>query len=132
MRRAIPLLAPIFWFSWPTISAGGIPASTAIRRWGRPTSTGSPVPDSVRILPSYLQELGYFTGMMAKSHLGPNGDRQFQWYSPKLSQVFPTFLDSAGTRPFFLWVGFHWPHRPYQRSGVPHPHSPSQVKVTPY
>jgi N-sulfoglucosamine sulfohydrolase len=92
----------------------------------------TPLPDSVRILPSYLQELGYFTGMMAKSHLGPNGDRQFQWYSPKLAEVFPPFLDSAGTRPFFLWVGFHWPHRPYQRTGVPHPHSPSQVKVTPY
>src|SRR4051794_5584211 len=54
----------------------------------------TPLPDSVRILPSYLQARGYFTGMMAKSHLGPNGDRQFQWYSPKLAEVFPEFLDS--------------------------------------
>ena len=92
----------------------------------------TPLPDSVRILPSLLQDRGYFTGMMAKSHLGPNGDRQFQWYSPKLAEVFPAFLDSAGTRPFFLWVGFHWPHRPYQRTEVPHAHSPSHVTVTPY
>jgi N-sulfoglucosamine sulfohydrolase len=92
----------------------------------------TPLPDSVRLLPSYLHDLGYFTGMMAKSHLGPNGDRQFQWYSPQLAEALPTFLDSAATRPFFLWVGFHWPHRPYQRAGVPHPHSPSQVMVTPY
>jgi N-sulfoglucosamine sulfohydrolase len=92
----------------------------------------TPLPDGVRLLPSYLQDRGYFTGMMAKSHLGANGDRQFQWYSAKLAEVFPAFLDSAGTRPFFLWVGFHWPHRPYQRTGVPHPHSASQVTVTPY
>jgi N-sulfoglucosamine sulfohydrolase len=92
----------------------------------------TPLPDSVRILPSYLQARGYFTGMMAKSHLGPNGDRQFQWYSPKLAEVFPEFLDSAGARPFFLWVGFHWPHRPYQRAGILHPHSPARVVLTPY
>jgi N-sulfoglucosamine sulfohydrolase len=92
----------------------------------------TPLPDSVRILPSYLQARGYFTGMMAKSHLGPNGDRQFQWYSPKLAEAFPEFLDSAGTRPFFLWVGFHWPHRPYQRAGILHPHSPARVTLTPY
>src|SRR3954466_14587432 len=29
----------------------------------------TPLPDSLRILPSYLQARGYFTGMMAKSHL---------------------------------------------------------------
>ena len=85
----------------------------------------TPLPDSVRLLPSYLQDQGYFTGMMAKSHLGPNGDRQFQWYSPETAEAFPGFLDSAGTRPFFLWVGFHEPHRPYQLTGVPHPHTNS-------
>jgi N-sulfoglucosamine sulfohydrolase len=92
----------------------------------------TPLPDSVRILPSYLQDRGYFTGMMAKSHLGPNGERQFQWYSPESDQVFPAFLDSAGTRPFFLWVGFHEPHRPYQLTGVPHPHAASDAVVSPY
>jgi arylsulfatase A-like enzyme len=92
----------------------------------------TPLPDSVRLLPSYLQDQGYFTGMMAKSHLGPNGDRQFQWYSPETAEAFPGFLDSAGTRPFFLWVGFHEPHRPYQLTGVPHPHTNSGSVVTPY
>jgi N-sulfoglucosamine sulfohydrolase len=92
----------------------------------------TPLPDGVRLLPSYLQDRGYFTGMMAKTHLGPNGERQFQWYSPKLAEVFPAFLDSAAARPFFLWVAFHDPHRPYQRGAVAHPHSPSQVMVPPY
>ena len=102
-----------------------------------PHATGAedlhtPLPDAERILPSYLQAQGYFTGMMAKTHLGPNGERQFRWYSPDLSTALPTFLDSAGTRPFFLWVGFHDPHRPYERAAVPQPHSPTGVTVPPY
>jgi N-sulfoglucosamine sulfohydrolase len=92
----------------------------------------TPLPDGERILPSHLRTRGYYTGMMAKTHIGPNGDRQFQWYSPDLSAALPAFLDSAGTRPFFLWVGFHDPHRPYQRGTVPLPHSPSRVAVPPY
>ena len=43
----------------------------------------TPLPDGERILPSYLQTRGYLTGMMAKTHVGPNGERQFQWYSPE-------------------------------------------------
>jgi N-sulfoglucosamine sulfohydrolase len=69
---------------------------------------------------------------MAKKHIGPNGDRQFQWYSPRLSDALPGFLDSAGTRPFFLWVGFHDPHRPYERHAPPQAHSPARVTVPPY
>jgi N-sulfoglucosamine sulfohydrolase len=92
----------------------------------------TPLPDGERILPSYLKARGYFTGMMAKSHLGPNGERQFQWYSPALSTALPTFLNSTGGRPFFLWVGFHDPHRPYERGAIEQPHSPARVTVPPY
>jgi N-sulfoglucosamine sulfohydrolase len=92
----------------------------------------TPLPEGERILPSYLQDRGYFTGMMAKTHIGPLGERQFQWYSPETSAALPAFLDSAGTRPFFLWVAFHDPHRPYQRGAIVHPHSPATVRVPPY
>jgi N-sulfoglucosamine sulfohydrolase len=92
----------------------------------------TPLPDGVQLLPSYLQTRGYFTGMMAKTHLGPNGEHQFQWYSPKTAEVFPAFLDTVGARLFFLWVAFHDPHRPYRSGAIPHPHSPSRVAVTPY
>jgi N-sulfoglucosamine sulfohydrolase len=92
----------------------------------------TPLPDGERILPSYLQAAGYFAGMMAKTHLGPNGARQFQWYSPETAKALPGFLDSAGTRPFFLWVGFHDPHRPYEGGAIAHPHSPARVSVPPY
>lgn len=92
----------------------------------------TPLPEGEPILPSYLRAQGYFTGMMAKTHIGPNGERQFQWYSAETAPAFPAFLDSAGTRPFFLWVGFHDPHRPYQRGAVPNPHPPARVLVPPY
>ena len=91
----------------------------------------TPLPPGERLLPSYLQAQGYFTGHMAKTHYGPLADKQFQWYSSRTADSLPSFLDAADRRPFFLWVGFHEPHRPYD--SVPPPgHSPSQVKLTPY
>ncbi|HWN18019.1 MAG TPA: sulfatase [Gemmatimonadales bacterium] len=91
----------------------------------------TPLPERERILPSLLQDQGYFTGHMAKTHFGPNAERQFQWYSPKIADALPAFLDSIGTRPFFLWVGFHEPHRPYQ-AGTSSRHSPARVAVPPH
>ena len=90
----------------------------------------TPLPDGQTILPLLLQSRGYFTGHMAKTHIGPNADRQFQWYSQTIADSFPAFLDAAGDRPFFLWVGFHEPHRPYL-DATPHLHSPSRVFVPP-
>ncbi|MFL5459047.1 MAG: sulfatase [Gemmatimonadales bacterium] len=92
----------------------------------------TPLPNGVRLLPSSLQAEGYFTGMMAKTHLGPNGEKQFQWYSPKTAAAFPAFLDSTAARPFFLWVAFHEPHRPYHPESVAHRHQPGRVVLTPY
>ena len=91
----------------------------------------TPLPDGIRILPSYLEDRGYFTGSMLKTHYGPNGERQFDWYSPKTADALPDFLDSAGARPFFLWVGFH-EHRPFEKGAVSQPHSPARVALTPY
>jgi N-sulfoglucosamine sulfohydrolase len=91
----------------------------------------TPLPDGVRLLPALLREAGYFTGHMAKTHYGPNGERQFAWYSPETASALPGFLDSAGTRPFFLWVGFHEPHRPYPTTG-PGRHDAARVALTPY
>jgi N-sulfoglucosamine sulfohydrolase len=92
----------------------------------------TPLPEGVRLLPSLLQDAGYFTGNMAKTHFGPNGERQFQWYSPETAPALPAFLDSAGTKPFFLWVGFHEPHRPYEPAPAKGGHSPARVALTPY
>lgn len=100
-----------------------------------PHATGAedlhmPLPEGIKTLPGYLSESGYYTGHMLKTHYGPNADAQFDWYSKNLSEDFPAFLDEASGHPFFLWVGFSDPHRPY--GGAPEIHSPEDVIVPPY
>jgi len=91
-----------------------------------------PLPSGIRILPSYLQDAGYFTGHMQKKHEGPEGDLQFQWYDEGLEK-FDGFVEAAGERPFFLWVAFDDPHRPYEvRPIIDDPHDPAGIDVPPY
>lgn len=111
------------------------PSRISILTGKYPHATGAedlhmPLPEGERLLPSYLAERGYFSGIMNKRHLGPNGDRQFDWISENLSADVPAFLDEADDRPFFLWVGFTDPHRPYD--SAPAVHDPSEVNVPPY
>jgi predicted metal-binding membrane protein/arylsulfatase A-like enzyme len=113
------------------------PSRISILTGKYPHATGTedlhmPLPEDERILPSYLGERGWFTGHMAKTHYGPAAERQFRWYSPETAAAFPAFLDAAGEGPFFLWVGFHEPHRPYGPGAVPDPHAPESVKVPPH
>ncbi|MFN4259281.1 MAG: sulfatase [Gemmataceae bacterium] len=101
-----------------------------------PHATGAedlhmPLPADQKFVSSYLQEKGYYTGHMLKTHYGPNGMKQFQWYGKSVPE-FPKFLDEAGDKPFFLWVGFHEAHRPYKPGAVDPPHDPAKVKVPPY
>lgn len=87
-----------------------------------------PLAPEHRIVPSFLQEAGYMTGHLYKTHYGPHANAQFDWYSRDLSD-FTAFLDHAGDAPFFLWVGFTDPHRPY--GDAPQRHSPDQVRLPP-
>lgn len=91
-----------------------------------------PLPENEAIVPIYLQQQGYFTGNMRKQHYGPNGARQFNWYARETAEAFPDFLDAAGEQPFFLWVGFTDPHRPYQKDSFDPAHDPAQVTVPPF
>lgn len=90
------------------------------------------LPEDEVMVPSYLQSADYFSGHMRKTHYGPNGREQFQWYSKELSSAFPDFLDARKGQPFFLWVGFRDPHRPYSENAIDNPHDPSNVLVPPY
>ncbi len=113
------------------------PSRISILTGKYPHATGAedlhmPLPENETILPTLLQQAGYFTGHMRKTHYGPNGEEQFQWYSEQLSQAFPGFLDERGERPFFLWVGFSDPHRGYSEGAIPNPHDPDSVFVPPY
>lgn len=86
----------------------------------------APIPRGYRILPDHLREQGYFTGSMLKQHIGRAAARQFDWYSPRLGAL-PRFLHAAGGRPFFLWVGFMDPHRPYAGRRLEHVHNPGEI-----
>lgn len=108
-----------------------------------PHATGAedlhmPLPEHETILPTYLRREGdYLTGIMGKRHLGAPGNEQFDWYDPAEGPdygAFATFVDraQASDRPFFMWVGFHDPHRPYADSSIARPHDPARVRVPPY
>lgn len=101
-----------------------------------PHATGAedlhmPMPERHRTVAGHLRRAGYFTGHMQKAHEGPHSDRQFHWYDPGLGAL-ADFLDAAGDRPFFLWVAFDDPHRPYEEHAIGEPHDPSRVSVPPY
>ncbi|MEO1076761.1 MAG: sulfatase [Bacteroidota bacterium] len=87
-----------------------------------------PVPEDVRLVPSYLADAGYATGVLQKVHLGPHGEAQFDFVGPTVAD-FNAFLDQSGGRPFFLWVGFTDPHRPY--GDAPNVHAPEDVVLPP-
>jgi arylsulfatase A-like enzyme len=98
-----------------------------------PHQTGAPdlhepLPADQTILPTYLQELGYFTGNLLKQHIGRAAASQFDFYSRRLGAL-DTFLDQADGRPFFMWVGFQDPHRPYYSGATEPPHDPARVRV---
>ncbi len=113
------------------------PSRISILSGRYPHATGaedlhSPLPAGVKLLPGLLAQEGYTTGHMRKTHYGPEGERQFDWYAEETWEALPDFLDLAAERPFFLWVGFRDPHRPYSAGAVDPPHDPAEVAVPPY
>ncbi len=112
------------------------PSRISILTGRYPHSTGAedlhmPLPDTVRLLPTLLKEKDYYSGLLKKSHLGDHGDAQFDFIDPSLD-AFDQFLDQSGSQPFFMWVGFTDPHRPYKDSIYKKPQPPQNVKVLPY
>ncbi|UCH65265.1 MAG: sulfatase, partial [Ignavibacterium sp.] len=101
-----------------------------------PHATGAedlhmPLPNGETLVTTYLKKNNYYSGLLKKSHLGPNGDKQFDFYSEKLND-FELFLDSANSQPFFMWVGFTDPHRPYEKGIIDKPQDPAKVFIPPY
>lgn len=99
------------------------PSRISILSGMHPHATGaedlhSPLPAGIDLLPHYLKQAGYYTGAMKKMHLGPEGEAQFDWYRDNLTSI-EEFLDASGESPFFMWVGFSDPHRPYRPSKTP-------------
>lgn len=106
----------------------------------------TPIDDKTRMIPSYLKEAGYYTGCLLKTHWGDFGTKQFDFsfsnnkdlyyesYMTSTNKFFlqyRKFLDQAGNKPFFMWVGFIDPHRPYKEPQTKNVHQPDQVVLPP-
>lgn len=96
-----------------------------------------PLDENTKLVPYYLQQEGYYTGLLMKQHLGKNGNRQFDFVKEssdnEAPDLFRQFLTSAGEKPFFAWVAFHDPHKPYGgEGGAEKVHNPKDVIVPPY
>lgn len=84
--------------------------------------------EQVQSLPLILQQTGRFwTGIIGKKHVGPEGVYPFDFaYTEEnnpinqvgrnitlIKNLVNQFFSQAGDRPFFLYIGFHDPHRCY-------------------
>lgn len=93
--------------------------------------------EQVQLIPSYLKQKGYYSGLLMKQHLGKNGNNQFdhvrEGSDNNAPELFREFLDKANGQTFFAWVAFHDPHRPYGgEMGAEQVHRPQEVTVPPY
>jgi arylsulfatase A-like enzyme len=80
-----------------------------------------------------LKTAGYYTAAYRKVHLGDEFQKRWDYYGGFDEAPATFFARRPKDRPFFLWVGFEDPHRPYPH-GVPWtpPHDPAKVIVQPY
>jgi len=72
----------------------------------------------IRPMPRLLKDAGYATGYIGKLHVAP--EERFGWdlADPigsrdvfRMSQIGKRFLQSVGSKPWYLHCGFHDPHR---------------------
>jgi N-sulfoglucosamine sulfohydrolase len=90
------------------------------------------LPTGVPTILEPLRARGYFTGMYRKNHLGAEFQKCFDFYGGA-GTPFSEFFDRAPAgQPFFLWMGFTDPHRPYSQGMIPRPHDPAKVRVPPF
>ena len=106
----------------------------------------SKIDPSTKTIPDHLREQGYFTGLMLKNHMERNGNQRFHWYGrgfgfyrkdPEewdrtVADEFSTFLNLADDKPFFMWLGFIDPHRPYNEHAIEKVNDPKDVIVPPH
>ena len=105
---------------------------------------GTPISEGTRMIPSYIRQNGYFTGAMLKTHWGEAGTGQFDFYFNGRNDIYSEsymtednrffrkyrdFLDKAEGNPFFLWVGFIDPHRPYKEPHTEAVHNPDDGNI---
>ncbi|HEY7160928.1 MAG TPA: sulfatase-like hydrolase/transferase, partial [Acidobacteriota bacterium] len=76
-----------------------------------------------------LQRSGYFVGAFRKVHLGESFQSRWNFYGDDAAPFDQFFQKRPRNKPFFLWVGFHDPHRPYKENAFSPPQNPAEVTV---
>ncbi|QDU61653.1 Arylsulfatase [Planctomycetes bacterium Pan216] len=79
-----------------------------------------------------LREGGYDVAMIGKVHPKGAYDDHFDSVEKDVWHWKPTFDRLTKDKPFFLWIAFNDPHRPYQEGTISNPHQPSEVVVPPF
>jgi len=121
------------------------------------TRFSAPLPAEVVTWPEVLRAQGYYTGICRRYYhldgpgaLDPVSKAVFEKHGLKTFDKRVDFLRQGGGRettaavmneffdglpkakPFFLWVGFNDPHRPYDKDAIPKPHDPGQLVLPPH
>jgi len=113
------------------------PSRSSILTGRYPHATGAeqlhwPVPADQVLVSSLLRNAGYFTAAVGKWHLGDNVQTQFDRVLEGPNPFVQAVRERPRDRPFFFWMAFHDPHRPYQKNAIPMPHRPEDVRVPPF
>lgn len=107
------------------------------------------IKDGIPNLPALLKEAGYYNGILGKLHVKPVDafPFDFKWAmgNPlatrdvrEVARQAGLFLKQRDDRPFFLYVNYFDPHRPFdadmhQFKGIPeHPYQPDDIKPFPF
>lgn len=76
-----------------------------------------------------LKKSGYYVGAYRKVHLGESFQSRWNFYGDDNVPFDKFFRERPRNKPFFLWVGFHDPHRPYKEGAFSPPYNPADVSV---
>lgn len=105
--------------------------------------------EGIATLPALLRDAGYINGILGKLHMTPHdafpfdfewavGDARRSRDVREVARQARIFLDQRGDAPFFLYVNYFDPHRPYdaesnQILGLPEqPYGPEDITPLPY
>jgi arylsulfatase A-like enzyme len=76
-----------------------------------------------------LKRAGYYTGAFRKVHLGESFQSRWDFYGGDDVPFEKFFRERPQDKPFFLWIGFQDPHRPYKPGSIPRHHNPADLNV---